>query len=303
MDEVKSGSVRKFVSMGVIGLVALVAFGAGLGSFYTIDEGQRGVVLTNGSFSYISNPGLNFKIPYVQSVIDISVRNEATRYENVLTYSFDQQTAGLTFTVNYTISPGEVEMIYRQFGSRETAVARILDTRVYQTVKTVFGQYTAAKSIQDRSKLNADINDAVKKAVQGSGIDVISVQLENIDFSDAYEQSVENRMLAEVEVQKLRQNSEREKVQAQITVTKANAARDAQIAEAEAKAKATRLQGEAEAAATKLRGEAEAYAIGVKGKALADNPTLVELTKAEKWNGNVPTTMVPNSAVPFVNMK
>ena len=61
-----------------------------------------------------------------------------------------------------------------------------------------------------------------------------SVQLENIEFSANYLHSIEQRMLAEVEVQKLQQNAEREKVQAQITVTQANAKANAVRAEAQA---------------------------------------------------------------------
>jgi regulator of protease activity HflC (stomatin/prohibitin superfamily) len=110
---------------------------------------------------------------------------------------------------------------------------------------------------------------------------VESVQVENIDFSDAYEQSIEQRMLAEVEVQKVQQNAEREKVQAEIAV----------------------IQAKAQADAVKLQGDAEAHAINARGRALRDNPALIELVQAEKWDGKLPTTMVPGQTVPFINVK
>src|SRR5690606_223121 len=99
---------------------------------------------------------------------------------------------------------------------------------------------------QERSRLNQEIADAIQKSVSGPVI-IDSVQIENIDFSDSYEASIEQRMLAEVEVQRLRQNAEREKVQAEITVTQANAQADARRADAQAQADAVRLQAEAEA--------------------------------------------------------
>jgi regulator of protease activity HflC (stomatin/prohibitin superfamily) len=68
-----------------------------------------------------------------------------------------------------------------------------------------------------------------------------SVQIENIDFSAAYEKSVEHRM------------------------------------------------------------RAEASAIKSRAEALAQNQNLIELTKAEKWNGQLPTTMLPNGTLPFFN--
>jgi hypothetical protein len=67
-------------------------------------------------------------------------------------------------------------------------------------------------------------------------------------------------------------------------------------------ADATRAQAQADADAARLRGEAGADAIRAKGAALRDNPTLIALTSAERWNGILPTTMVPGGAVPFVNV-
>jgi hypothetical protein len=40
-----------------------------------------------------------------------------------------------------------------------------------------------------------------------------------------------------------------------------------------------------------------------RAKALSTNPNLVTLVQAELWNGVLPTTMVPGSAVPFVSVK
>jgi regulator of protease activity HflC (stomatin/prohibitin superfamily) len=65
----------------------------------------------------------------------------------------------------------------------------------------------------------------------------------------------------------------------------------------------TRRQAEANAKAVRLAGEAEADAIRARSAAIASSPKLVELTIAEKWNGVLPTTMVPGTAVPFIGVK
>jgi regulator of protease activity HflC (stomatin/prohibitin superfamily) len=134
------------------------------------------------------------------------------------------------------------------------------------------------------------MQDAIQAAVSGPII-IESVQIENIDFSDAYENSIEQRMLAEVEVQRIQQNAEREKVQAEIAVIQAEAAAAARIEQATAEAQAITLTGEAEASAIRARGEA-----------LRDNPNLINLVQAERWNGQLPTTMIPDATVPFMNM-
>ena len=273
------------IVFAVLGITVL------LGSWYTVDQGERGVILRNGAITGTADPGLGFKMPIIDKVVDIDVRTRANLYENVMAYSRDQQTAGLNVSVNYRVPVDQVLNVYENYGSVENLRSRILDRKVFDEVKNVFGQFNAVTAIQERSRLVADVQMAIQNAVRGPII-IESVQIENIDFSDAYENSIEQRMLAEVEVQKIQQNAEREKVQAEIKVIQAQADADARVA-----------QATAEAQAITLTGNAEAEAINARGAALRDNPTLIELVSAERWNGVLPTTMVPGSAVPFVNVK
>ena len=272
----------------VAGLIGLTVLG---GSWYTVDQGERGVILRNGAITGTADPGLGFKMPIIDKVVDIDVRTRANLYENVMAYSRDQQTAGLNVSVNYRVPVDQVLNVYENYGSVENLRSRILDRKVFDEVKNVFGQFNAVTAIQERSRLVADVQMAIQNAVRGPII-IESVQIENIDFSDAYENSIEQRMLAEVEVQKIQQNAEREKVQAEIKVIQAQADADARVA-----------QATAEAQAITLTGNAEAEAINARGAALRDNPTLIQLVSAERWNGVLPTTMVPGAAVPFINVK
>ena len=150
---------------------------------------------------------------------------------------------------------------------------------------------TAADSVRNRVKFGNDIDAAIRKVLVGPLI-VDSVQVENIDFDDAYENSIRKLMEKEVEISTQRNETSKQISVNTMNVNKAKAEADSQLARATANASATRLQG-----------EAEAYAIEVKAKALAANSNLVDLTKAEKWDGKLPTTMVPGSAVPFINVK
>jgi regulator of protease activity HflC (stomatin/prohibitin superfamily) len=262
----------------ITGLITLAVVG---GSFYTVDQGERGVILRNGAVIGTAEPGLGFKLPIIDSVREINVQTQARVYEKVMVYSRDQQNANLQVSVNYRLATDQVEKIYSEFGGQEGIVTRLLDRQVPEEVKNVFGRFNAVTAIQERARLGMEIQDAIQKASNNTMMIVESVQVENIDFSDAYEKSIEQRMLAEVEVQKVQQNAEREKVQAEILV----------------------IQAKAEADAKKLQGEAEAYAINARGKALRDNPALIELVQAEKWDGKLPTTMVPGQTVPFINVK
>lgn len=294
------------MNRGIIGAVAaVIVIGIiAAGSWYTVDQTERGVRLRYGAVIGTAQPGLGFKVPLMDTVEKVSVKTTTFTWDKMNSYSYDQQPADLKISVTLRASPDKVADLYAKFGSVQTAVNQVVSPVVNQQVKVVFGRYTAVKAIQDRGPLNSAIKDAITATLKDDSMIIIeSVQLENIEFSQNYLHSIEQRMLAEVEVQKLQQNAEREKVQAQITVTQATAKANAVRAEAQANAEATRLNGEAKASNIKITGEAEAAAIEARGKALGNNPNLVTLVQAERWNGVLPTTMVPGSSVPFVSVK
>lgn len=284
-----SGKLLIGILISLIGFVFLyIAFAC----YYTIDEGERGVLLRNGAFVRICEPGLGFKTPLIDTVAIISTQTHSAKFNKLQAYSRDQQPAIINASVTYRIPAtiNEVKELYSSYGSREAMEERIINRHVPEQIENVFGQYTAISAVQDRVKFGQDVNDAVKRAVKGP-ILIESVQIENIDFSDAYEKSVEDRMKAEVEVQTQKQNLEKERVSADILVTQAKSQAESQLAKAGA-----------EASSIRLKGEAEADAIKARGAALAQNQNLVELIKAERWNGQLPTTVIPGNVTPFLTI-
>lgn len=283
--------MNKIVGLTVSGVIGVLLLCVLFGSWYTVDETERGVLLRNGAMVGVVEPGLSFKTPFIESVRFISVQSQATKYPNLQAYSKDQQTAKLQVSVSWHIPPSEVSKVYTSFKDLDGISDRLIARQIPTQVENVFGQYTAVSAVQNRGQFVADVTKAIRAAVVGPVV-IDGVQIENIDFSDDYERSIALRMKAEVEVKTREQMLQTEQVQAQIRVTQAQAEADSKVAQAKADAEATRL-----------RGNAEADAIQAKAKALASNQNLVELTKAEKWNGVLPTTMLPNSAVPFIETK
>ncbi|WP_121498414.1 prohibitin family protein [Pseudomonas aeruginosa] len=280
--------VGKLVLWG-LGLVFVVSMA--LGGFYTVDEKERAVLLRNGALVEVSEPGLHFKVPIIDSVRDISVATDTVMFDGLPAYSKDQQAATLRVSVSFNVDPSQVAELYKTYGSIENMVNRLISRHVPTQVENTFGKYTAIRAVQERGNFVADTMRAVREHAVGP-VQIESLQIENIDFSDAYEQTIEDRMKAEIQVKTREQMLETEKVQAEIRVTQAKA-------EAEAKLE----QARADAEATRLRGDAEADAIKARAAALASNQNLVELTKAEKWNGQLPATMIPNAAIPFLSVK
>ena len=271
------------------GLLAVLLLIVLMGSWYTVNETERGVLLRNGALVGVIEPGLSFKIPFVESVKFISVQSNATTYQGLQAYSKDQQTATLNVSVSWHVVPAEVGKVYTQYQDLDGLVSRLISRQVPTQVENVFGQYNAVSSVQNRGKFVADVSKAIKDSIAGPVV-IDGVQVENIDLSDDYERSIALRMKAEVEVKTREQMLATEQVEAQIVVTRAQADADSKVAQAKADAEATRL-----------RGNAEADAIKAKTLALSSNPALIELTKAERWDGKLPTTVLPNGTLPFID--
>ena len=257
-------------------------------SYYTISQGERGVLLRFGKVIGISDPGFHLKLPFVDSVEKMSVRNVKSTKE-IDIYSKDIQAAKVKISVNTELNPASVEQIYTTVGDQERYFNKIITPRILSTPKDVFGKYNAVNIVQAREKLSREIQEEMQKQLGPLGISVLSVQIENIDFSDSYEHSVEERMKAEVEVQKVQQNLEREKINADMLRTRAKGEADAKLATATAEAKAI-----------EIRGKAEAEAISAKAKAMRENPDYIKMLEAERWDGKLPTTMLPNSSLPII---
>lgn len=281
------------VALGVIGLSTL------FGSFYTVEQGERGIVTRFGAVASVEQPGLHFKLPYIETSHYLNVRTNTSRWE-LAAYSSDQQPAKLGVSISWHINEHAVEDIFNNYKTEEAVEQRVVGPRFAKAVKDVFGQYTAKDAIQKRMLLGTQIEEAARKAF-GADLTVESLQVENIDYSQAYENAVEARMLAEVEVAKLKQREASEEVAARITVIQAKAQADSTLAMQKATAEGVLVNAHAKAEATQLQGEAEAAAIKAKGDALSKNPSLVALTKAERWDGVLPKTMLPNASVPFID--
>jgi regulator of protease activity HflC (stomatin/prohibitin superfamily) len=260
---------------------------------YTIDQQERGVLLRNGAVVGIAQPGRGYKVPLIDTVVEIPVNQRTILWSGksaLEAYSKDLQPAHIGVSVTYAIDPTKVGQVYSEFGGVDGVEARIINRVVPQELKTTFGQFTATSAISDRARMNSMIRAAISAAMpKDAPLTIENITVEDIKFSEAFEKSIEQRMLAEVQVEQQRQVAHTEEIKAQIAVTQAKGRADSALAEAEASAKAVILKGEAEAKAIKARGDA-----------LKESPNLVALTQAERWDGKLPTTMIPGGTVPML---
>ena len=126
------------------------------GSWYTVDQTERGVLLRYGAVIGTAQPGLGFRIPLIDSVEKVSVKTFTYAWDKMNSYSYDQQPADLKISVTLRASPDKVvRSLCTSSAGLDTAVKQVVSPAVNQQVKIVFGRYTAVKAIQERGPLNS----------------------------------------------------------------------------------------------------------------------------------------------------
>lgn len=261
----------------ILAAALLVSFAIVPFSFRTVQTGEIAVVKHLGEIKETRTAGTHFNLWFIESYTkyDTKVRNK-----DIVTaaYSSDAQTMDIQMTLQYQIMSDKVVEIATQYGSLETLENRI-ESIAIEKAKSVLSSHKAMDIIAKRASISPEVEKAIKDAIgEEYFINVVSVVLTNIDFSDAFELAVEEKMIAEQA--KLKADYENDKKIAQ--------------AEAEAAAKLKEAQAEidiakAKAEALKIAAEAEAEA----NKIIAESLTADVITKmlADKWDGKMPTVV------------
>lgn len=299
----QTGSVRPR-----IGRIALTAFAAIfsiatlLGTIYTVPEGHVGITTRFSKAIDQVGPGFHVKVPWIDGVREIEVR-ERKNVEDLASATNNQLPITATVSVNWSVDSTAALDLYKRYGGLDQFEERILDPKLRQAAKAALAQFNADKLIRNRNEAIAEIQKNMVELMAPYPVTVHSPQIENLSLPETYMTAVLDKERAREAAVREEYNLEKQRLEAAQTVQTADADRDATKARADGEAYKIRTEAEAEAAATKLAGEAEAFAIDKVNDSLAQNPLFVEYEQAKRWNGALPTTMIPGGSVPFIGVK
>ena len=286
-----TGIMKKGKGTIIVLAVLLVIVISAVQASYTVDEGHVGIVKRFGEAKEQVNPGLHFKIPYVDSVEILEIRTRKN-LEKLNASTHEQMPVTAEVSINWTVKRDQAFDLYKRFGGLSQFESRILDPKLRSATKAALARYKAEEIIQNRTQVIALIEELLVEVMQEYPVKLDSAQLEDLGLPRKYIQSIETKQteknLAAAEQHRL----ERQKLEAQREVNTANAKRDAAKATADGRAYAIKIEAVAEAQAIKLKGLAEAEAIKKKAGALGDSNMLVEYVRAQQWNGQMPQTIM-----------
>ena len=274
------GFFKKLGRNFILVIVALIVVMLGSASFSVIEEGYVGVKYQFGRIVDADlTAGLNFKIPLVETISKVDVREQM--YETATTaYTKDTQTVeNIQVKLNYLYDKGELENLIRNVGILNVE-SKLIIPQVQSVMKNEIGQVKAEELVQSRTAVQENIESELRENLSQSGIIVVSFAIENIDFEDGFEEAIRAKVVAEQDALKM-QNKTKEK---------------------EEEARQMVIAAEAEAESSKIRADAEAYAIEAIQKQLQASPEYIELQRVQKWDGKFPQVM-GDSVNPFVSLE
>lgn len=230
-------------------------------SVHTVDPGRVAVVKVMGDAKYTRSSGtyFDFWLTKQYQVYDATVQQEEI---STMCYSLDAQTMDVNIVVQYKIQEDKGCEIAKNYSDLKQLEKRIEAISIDKT-KVVLSQKSAMTIIETRSTVSPDIERIIKEALSdGYYVDIVAVVITNIDFSDAFEATVEEKMIAEQQQLKAEYEKQKAIIEAQKELEVAKLAAEANIAKAEGDAQAVLVKSQAEANAIKLKSVEVARMLG-----------------------------------------
>ena len=215
-------------------------------SFHQVEAGQVAVVKSLGTVKATRTPGTYFDFYMFNEYIVFDTTVQKLDIETV-SYSSDAQTMDIAMTIQYKIDPGKAENILTEYTNMESLEQRI-EKVADDNVKAILSKYTAMEIIETRAAISPEVEKVIRQSVdEHYYVTITAVNLTNIDFTDEFEQSVEDKVIAEQQkeaaITKAEQELEVAKLTAQAKIEAARGDAESQkiIASAAAKAMALKI--------------------------------------------------------------
>lgn len=280
--------MRKIVIWSAIALVSLFILN---GAFTTIPPGHAGVIYRFGAVQPDHKPeGFHFKIPFADGVEKMDIR--LGKAEDLAeAASSDLQNVTTKVAVHYSMVGPLAPRAYQQIGSRPVIEATLINPAIQESVKSVTARYTAEELITKRAEVKIHVREEItefiastleEKNVPGALL-VNNVAVTDFAFSPEFNRAIEQKVTAEQDALK----AENEKIK--------------RITQAEAANEERKLAADAAAYQVEVESVARAEAILREGEALSQNPLLLQLRLAERWDGELPMVN-GGSNIPLINL-
>lgn len=267
-------------NIGIIAVI-LIVFGL-ISSVFTVNQRQQALVLQFGEPKrIIQEPGLAFKVPFIQDVMYYEKRVLSLIPQDAEEVILaDQKRLQVDAYARYRIMD---PLLFFQTVRNEIGARARLESIIDSSVRRVLGGETLGSILTgEREGINGSIRDEVENSVTTLGIEIIDVRLRRADYPEATSQNIFNRM-----------KSEREREAREFRAT---GEEEAQKIRADAEKTRTVILAEARKESQDLRGQGDSQAIRIYADSFGQDEEFFSFYRSmeayQKSIGEGPTSMV-----------
>lgn len=271
-------NLKKIIIAIVVAVLAIVLLCA---SITIVPTGYTGVRKTFGQISETSvNSGINFKIPFVQTIKkvcnkqqDVTVNTEVwgEAADRTPVYASD-------IIVTYQVS---AEHSARLVATVKNNIDDLIDAALVASAIKASTRELSVDEVTNRAKIEPLVLEKLQASLTQkygeSAVNILKVVINEMDFEEAYNAAIQAKSIAQ-------QDAEKQAIENQKNIEKAEADKQVAIANAEAKAEAKRIAAEAEAEANKKISDSL-------------NDKILESKFYDTWDGELPEVMGENAAI------
>jgi len=244
--------MRSNVAGGLVALLGLVILIGAYGSLFTVYQTDQAIVVQFGEpVRVVTEPGLHFKWPLVQSVISIDKRILDLENSAQEVIAFDQKRLVVDAFARYRVS--DPLKFFQTIGAIEGANAR-LSTLLNSSLRRVLGEATSIDIVRDkRAQLMAAVRTQLQAEAQTFGITIVDTRIRRADLPEQNSQAVFRRMQTERQRQAAEFRAQGSQRSQEI---KAKADRDVTVLVAEATSKGEQTRGDGDAERNRIYADA-----------------------------------------------
>ncbi len=213
----------------VIGIIVLVLLVISVipffGAWQIVGAGHVGVVTRFGAVQRTVEPGIIFKVPIFEGVHSMETRTQKEQVDAAAA-SKDLQEVKSTIALNYHLDGLKAKEVYQQIGTNYRE--RIIDPAMQEAFKATTAKFTAEELITQREAIKKEAFQLLKWRLEPNHIVVDEFNIVNFDFSESFNAAIEQKQVAQQNVEREKRNLERIAVEADQRRTEAKGVADAQ---------------------------------------------------------------------------
>lgn len=214
-------AIGKMVATGIISLIVIILI---FGSIGTVPAGYVGVKTRFSAVSSVVQPGVYFKIPFVDHITTMDTQTQKEQVDATAA-SNDLQQVTATVAINFHVLPADAGIIYQKIGADYQS--RVIDPAIQESIKSVTANYTAEQLITEREKVREEILALLTTKLQTFGVNADSLNIVNFNFSETFNTAIEAKVTAQQNALAAQNKLQQVQFEAQQTVATAKAQAEA----------------------------------------------------------------------------